>query len=365
MLQLQSLAKTYGTGARAHQALKGVDLEVRQGEFFTLVGPSGCGKTTALRCVAGLETPTSGDILLGGEPVFSSARRQMVPANRRDVSMVFQSYAIWPHMTVQQNVEFPLEVQRVPTAERRKRALQALEMVGLAAVAERPATNLSGGQQQRVSLARAIVRGAKLLLLDEPLSNLDAELRVQMRSELRQLQQQLGVTTLFVTHDQEEAMSMSDRVAVFDHGVLVEIGTPQELYMRPRHQFTATFLGLSDLLDCTVRQTSASEGRALLDTAIGPVLATAPNPVTGDNGRLLIRPEHIVLATGERMHALPSQNSYVGHITHASFSGRYVDYDVQVAGRALRVQTSSAAWHGAGTEVGLHLPPEHCVLLAA
>jgi iron(III) transport system ATP-binding protein len=235
-------------------------------------------------------------------------------------------------------------------------------MVGLSAMADRPATNLSGGQQQRVSLARAIIRGAKILLLDEPLSNLDAGLRVEMRRELRELQRLLGVTTLFVTHDQEEAMSMSDRVAIFNQGELVELGKPIDLYLRPAKHFTATFLGLADLIPCKVLETSPADGTALLDTSFGRVLSACPGAGVQDQRSLLIRPEHIVLdAIGGGFQ--PAVNVYQGVITSVSFGGRYVDYQVRLGDCTLAVQAPSLQVHEAGTRVAVHMPPERCVLL--
>ena len=235
-VELVGVVKNFG----AHRALDSIDLVVRPGEFVALLGPSGCGKTTALRALSGLELVDEGSILIDGVDVAS------VPTNKRDIGMVFQSYSLFPHMTVLQNVEFGLRMRKVPANERRSRAVEALEMVGLGRFAERFAHQLSGGQQQRVALARALVTRPRVLLLDEPLSALDAKVRVQLRDEIRRIQTELGITTVFVTHDQEEALAVANRVAVMRDGDIEQIGTPEELYATPATAFVADFVGLSN-----------------------------------------------------------------------------------------------------------------------
>jgi len=274
MLTLSELRMDYPLGYGTVAALQGISLEVAAGEFFTLLGPSGCGKTTVLRSIAGLETPTGGAIRIAGDTVFSAEQGINVPPNRRDISMVFQSYAIWPHMTVGANVAFPLEGTRLSRAERNAEVQRALDLVGLGGHAERPAPLLSGGQQQRVALARAFVKNAKLLLLDEPLSNLDAKLREQMRDELRDLQKRVGTTTVYVTHDQDEALAMSDRIAMMRDGRVVEIGSPEDLYLRPRKRFTAEFLGRTVKNPPTVSHCKPRSAPSLPPSA--PSLACAP-----------------------------------------------------------------------------------------
>ncbi|HXH33266.1 MAG TPA: ABC transporter ATP-binding protein [Plantibacter sp.] len=236
-VQFRSVVKDYGSGARA---LDGVSLTLAAGEFVALLGPSGCGKTTALRSLAGLEDITSGSVLIDGVDVVR------VPTNKRDLGMVFQSYSLFPHLTVLENVEFGLRMRKVRPAERRTRAEESLELVGLGHLGARYAHQLSGGQQQRVALARALVTRPRVLLLDEPLSALDAKVRVQLRDEIRRIQSELRITTLFVTHDQEEALAVADRVAVMRAGVIEQIGTPEELYSRPTSSFVAEFIGLSN-----------------------------------------------------------------------------------------------------------------------
>ncbi|HEY3167131.1 MAG TPA: ABC transporter ATP-binding protein, partial [Candidatus Binatia bacterium] len=240
-LEVRNLVKIFGKLT----AVDNVSFKVEQGEVVTLLGPSGCGKTTTLRMVAGFEKPNAGEVEIAGRVVVATNRRINVPPEKRDIGMVFQSYAIWPHMTVFENVAFPLNVRRANRQEIKRRVEETLELVGLANFSDRPAILLSGGQQQRVSLARALVYSPSILLLDEPLSNLDAKLREQMRIEIKRLQQQLGFTVLFVTHDQIEAMSLSTRIALMNQGRIEQIGAPQDVYEHPQTPFVEDFLGRS------------------------------------------------------------------------------------------------------------------------
>ncbi|MFM8556701.1 MAG: ABC transporter ATP-binding protein [Betaproteobacteria bacterium] len=360
MLQVDQLRKRYDrTDAKAF-AVQEVSFNVKPGEFFTLLGPSGCGKTTTLRSIAGLEMPDEGEIRIGEDTVFSSVRGIAVPVNRRNIAMVFQSYAIWPHMTVGQNVAFPLEATGVPTAEAARRIERALEMVGLAAFRDRPAPMLSGGQQQRVALARAFVKEARVLLLDEPLSNLDAKLREQMRVELRDLQRRVGTTAIYVTHDQEEAMSLSDRVAVMNDGRIVELAPPRALYLRPRTRFAAQFVGQADLLDCT---RVGSEGNAwIVDTPLGRLRTADCSDAEAGASKtsLLIRPEHIELRASPEN----GLNEVAGVIERLVFSGRIVEYIIRAGDRLVRVQGTSREIFEAGRQVVMSLPPEHCVVVS-
>jgi iron(III) transport system ATP-binding protein len=354
MLTVEGLEKRYDRTQADAFAVRDVSLAVAEGEFFTLLGPSGCGKTTTLRSVAGLEIPDVGEITIAGTTVFSSSRRIVLPVAKRDIAMVFQSYAIWPHMTVAENVRFPLEALGIAGADAVRRVDRALEMVGLAAFRDRPAPLLSGGQQQRVALARAVVKEARLLLLDEPLSNLDARLREQMRVELRDLQRRVGTTAIYVTHDQEEAMALSDRVAVMNEGRVVECAAPRDLYLRPRTAFAARFVGQADLLPCMVA--ARDSGVTWLDTPLGRI-ASAGEPPPGAVS-LLIRPEHIEFG-GDGVNVLD------GVIRRVVFSGRLVEYVVDVSpGVALRVQGTSATLRAEGGAVRLRLPPERCVMLS-
>lgn len=292
-VELDRLTKRFGATAAVH----GLSLSVGRGEFFTLLGPSGCGKTTTLRIVAGLVEPDEGRVLFDGRDVTR------LPPWDRNLGMVFQNYALWPHMTVFDNVAFGLVERRVPRGEVRRRVAEVLEKVGLAGMEGRFPSQLSGGQQQRVALARALVVRPGLLLLDEPFSNLDAKLRVQMRGELARLQRELGITTLYVTHDQEEALVLSDRMAVLDSGRLVQAGTPRELYENPRDVFVADFLGGANLLPAVVVRRGS--GEAEVEVAGGrlsvPLEAEA---APGEPVWLSVRPEHLELAAQGRPGAL-------------------------------------------------------------
>lgn len=289
LVQVRGLVKHYGKAV----ALRGIDLTVYDGEFLVLLGPSGCGKTTTMRCIAGLEEASSGTITVGGRVLFDAATGTDVPPNKRDMGMVFQSYALWPHKSVIQNVEFPLRMHKVPRAEVRSRAMEALHRVGLEGFENRSINTLSGGQMQRVALARAIVFNPRLLLLDEPLSNLDAKLRVRLRHELKEIQQALGVTSILVTHDQSEALGLADRIVVMDHGEIVQIGQPREMFKNPRNAFVADFLGMTNRVPVSV--TSSSGGVA------SGVIAGSSSPASGVDRRergdaeaiMCIRPDSV------------------------------------------------------------------------
>jgi len=279
-IEVENLEVLYGTVL----AVRGVSFNVLPGEQLTLLGPSGCGKTTTLRAVAGLEQPAAGEIRIGGQPVFSSGRKVNVPAEKRGLSMVFQSYAIWPHMTVFENVAYGLRVRRTPTGEIAEKVHRALDMVQMRQFADRRASQLSGGQQQRVALARAFVFQPSVLLFDEPLSNLDAKLRADMRIELRELQHRLGITSLYVTHDLEEALAMSDRIVVMRDGLVEQTGTPDEIYSLPRSAFVADFIGSANLIRGRARPDLASGDLVALETADGQVIygATYGRPAAAD-----------------------------------------------------------------------------------
>lgn len=354
MLKVENLQLTYRSGSLSHYALKGVSLSVERGEFFTLLGPSGCGKTTCLRSIAGLESPDTGRISIGGETVFLDGAA--TPTEKRDIAMVFQSYAVWPHMTVAQNVAFPLEMARVGRAERDERVRKALDMVGLTPYADRSATMLSGGQQQRVALARALVKNAKLILLDEPLSNLDAKLRDHMRVELRELQQRIDTTAIYVTHDQDEAMSMSDRVALMRAGELVELGDPSELYLRPRHRFTAEFLGQATFLPATFVQDE--EAGAVFTTAVGTVATTQRRYSEAGTHTLAIRPEHIHLGTAGEL-----PNGMDATVVSRIFSGRLLEYVVRIGDTILPAHATSRSLFNVGDQVKASVSMENWIVL--
>ena len=254
LVELDRLSKHFG----AEVAVRELNLAVAEGEFVTLLGPSGCGKTTTLRCIAGLEHPDAGEVRIDGRIVASAQRGIYLPPEDRNIGMVFQSYAVWPHMTVFDNVAFGLRIRRVERARMRALTMKALELVGLAHLADRYATKLSGGQRQRVALARAIAYEPKVILFDEPLSNLDAKLREQMRVELVRLQREVGITSIYVTHDQAEALVMSDRVVVMADGAIQQIGDPQTIYARPANRFVAKFIGVANLVDGVLLESNGS-----------------------------------------------------------------------------------------------------------
>ncbi|HEX5513614.1 MAG TPA: ABC transporter ATP-binding protein, partial [Gammaproteobacteria bacterium] len=303
--------------------LKDVNLDIKPGEFFAFLGPSGCGKTTLLRLIAGFNTCQSGRVLIGNNDVGR------LPPWKREVGMVFQSYALWPHMTIFRNVAFGLEERKVPRAEIKERVGQALELVGLSHLADRRPSQLSGGQQQRVALARTIVVRPKVLLLDEPLSNLDAKLRVQMRRELLNLQRELGLTTIFVTHDQEEANTMCDRIAVMYDGVVQQVGKPMELYDEPANLFVAGFLGTANVLDGEV----AAEGFRLPNGLVIPLSSGQP---IGPGSRLMFRPQTLQVEDADA-HLREGFIRMSGIITYREFLGASVRYTVQVGGQDVQV----------------------------
>jgi iron(III) transport system ATP-binding protein len=331
MIKLTGLIKRYPGRTVTANAVDGLDLEIPDGKLVSLLGPSGCGKTTTLRMIAGLERNDAGTIEIDGKVVSDPSRRTFLGADRRPIGIVFQSYAIWPHMTVLQNVMFPLRVGRtkVSRSEASRRALAALDMVGLANLAYRPAPDLSGGQQQRVALARALVREPKVLLLDEPLSNLDKGLRDQMRDQIRAVQQQLGITTVFVTHDQDEALAISDDVVVMNGGHIVERGLPQEIYTFPRNEFTARFLGVSNSLDGVVDSVSA-DGVAVRLGDLVLTCAKAGDVAKGDAVSVFLRPESVRLSRRE--------GPWEGTIEFSIYHGDCWDYHVRVGGQLLRVR---------------------------
>ncbi|UAJ78275.1 ABC transporter ATP-binding protein [Leifsonia sp. ZF2019] len=326
-VELRGLVRDFGGGV----GLNRLDLAAEPGELIALLGPSGCGKTTALRALAGLERVDAGSILVDGRDVTDE------PANRRDLGMVFQSYSLFPHLTAGQNVEFGLRMRKVPGAERRGRAAEALELVGLGAHGGRYAHQLSGGQQQRVALARALVTRPRVLLLDEPLSALDAQVRVQLREEIRRIQTELGITTFFVTHDQEEALAVADRVAVMRAGVIEQIGRPEELYLRPASAFVAEFVGLTNRIPATV----AGGRLTVLGQEVPLATAVADGPVTA-----YIRPEDVLLASA----------GHPGEVLTSSFLGALRRTRVRLAdGTELAVQHAAGELLAAGDRVTIAL----------
>jgi len=344
-------------------AVRGVSFAVRLGEQLTLLGPSGCGKTTTLRAIAGLEPPTSGEIVIGGTPVFSSVKRISVPAERRGLSMVFQSYAIWPHMTVFDNVAYGLRVRRMGGREIAEKVGSALDMVQMGDFAQRSASKLSGGQQQRVALARAFVFSPSVLLFDEPLSNLDAKLRAEMRIELRELQHRVGITSVYVTHDLEEALAISDRIVVMRDGVIAQIGSPFEIYNYPRNAFVADFVGSANLIRGRHRPERGRDGLIALETAGGTlVYGTAHGRPIGAEGVFSVRTIHLGLSR----EAPPAQaNVWPVRVRRSVFQGDFTQYQVDWEDRQLVVRCTAADPLAEGEQAYLTVDPRRCVLLEA
>ena len=342
-------------------AVRGVSFAVRLGEQLTLLGPSGCGKTTTLRAIAGLEPPTSGEIVIGGTPVFSSVKRISVPAERRGLSMVFQSYAIWPHMTVFDNVAYGLRVRRMGGREIAEKVGSALDMVQMGDFAQRSASKLSGGQQQRVALARAFVFSPSVLLFDEPLSNLDAKLRAEMRIELRELQHRVGITSVYVTHDLEEALAISDRIVVMRDGVIAQIGSPFEIYNYPRNAFVADFVGSANLIRGRHRPECGRDGLIALETAGGTlVYGTAHGRPIGAEGVFSVRTIHLGLSR----EAPPAQaNVWPVRVRRSVFQGDFTQYQVDWEDRQLVVRCTAADPLDEGEQAYLAVDPRRCVLL--
>lgn len=363
MISIEGLLKEFvDNQGEVKVAVDRLDLDIREGEFFTLLGPSGCGKTTTLRCVAGLERPTAGSISVGGRLVYRD--RVLVPTHDRRLGMVFQSYAVWPHMTVAENVGFPLTVgeEKVARAEIRRRVSETLELVGLGGLEERMATQLSGGQQQRLSLARALVRRPSLLLLDEPLSNLDAKLRDRMRAELRAIQKEVGITTLFVTHDQIEALSMSDRIAVMRDGRIEQLGSPKDIYHRPKSAFVAEFIGGANLVHG--RALGAGPGQVSVETPYGTIAGVAEVPVAaGDEVLIAVRVEDIVLHASKEAGAAERGSRLEGRIALALFTGSATDVLVALPGGGLQVRVPSRLDLRDGADVVAELPADHVRVL--
>jgi iron(III) transport system ATP-binding protein len=356
-IEVNDLVVRYGDVA----AVNGVSFTVAQGEHVTLLGPSGCGKTTTLRAIAGLEEPSSGTIRIDGTTVYSAGERRNVPAERRGVSMVFQSYAVWPHMSVADNVAYGLKVRKLPKTEIDEQVDRALGLVQMRGFADRSAALLSGGQQQRVALARAIAFSPTVLLFDEPLSNLDAKLRVEMRVELRELQRRLGVTSLYVTHDQEEALAISDRVVVMNIGGIEQLGTPEDIYNRPKTRFVADFVGSANLIAGRLGNGATAAGPVRFDAAGGLALdAWAVHAPQGGENCVAIRTAYIELAAGL---ANGKANAIQGTIRQRLFHGDFIQYIVDWPAGQLTIRRPPTEPFDEGAAVTVSFAPEHCVLL--
>jgi iron(III) transport system ATP-binding protein len=365
MLSVVGLNTEYrSTRGENIRAARDIGFDVEKGKFFTLLGPSGCGKTTTLRSIAGLERPSSGEIEVNGRVVFSSARNISVALNRRNFGMVFQSYAIWPHMTVFENAAFPLEVRGgIPKKTVRERVMRVLETMALDKLADREATQLSGGQQQRLALARAIVMEPELLLLDEPLSNLDAKLRERMRFELKRLQRELGLTTVYVTHDQAEALALSHEVAVMNEGRIVQIGSPRMIYEQPRDRFVAEFIGTSNFMDGTVLAAENTPALFRVRTGLGELIARSERALTtGELVTVSVRPENVeILETMSEART----NVFPATVDSKVFQGDFVVFQIRSCGMNLFARTHPSLRTPVGEAVHMRFDPQKCVVLAA
>jgi iron(III) transport system ATP-binding protein len=363
MVEIDRLRKNFGS----ELAVRDLSLSVKQGEFVTLLGPSGCGKTTTLRCIAGLERPDAGEIRIGSDVVAAPERGIYLVPEDRNIGMVFQSYAVWPHMTVFDNVAYGLRVRRAPADVIKQRTTRALELVGLPHLADRYATKLSGGQRQRVALARAIVYEPRVVLFDEPLSNLDAKLREQMRIELVRLQHEVGITSIYVTHDQSEALVMSDRVVVMDKGVIQQVGDPQTIYARPANTFVANFIGVANLMQgvllgrsgkyCDL-EISLGEGRAPLRIQA----AGGEDAVPGQALTLSLRPEDISIHF-QQPNGIVSGNLFEGEVIETIYLGSLLDCRVKVGRYEVGIQIDHYERIAPQQRVLLSFSPDHGLCL--
>jgi ABC-type Fe3+/spermidine/putrescine transport system ATPase subunit len=356
IIRVAGVVKRFG----AVTAVDRADLTVADGELFTLLGPSGCGKTTLLRLLAGFYRPDGGEIRFGDRVVSG------LPPYARNIGMVFQNYALWPHMTVAQNVSYGLRLRKVPVPEVRSRLDEGLRKVNLTGLESRYPGQLSGGQQQRVALARALVLNPDILLLDEPLSNLDAKIRVQVRAEIRKLQQELGITTIYVTHDQEEALTLSDRIAVFNQGRVLQVGPPKDLYERPANRFVADFIGINNLIEGSVESVDAAARRMRVATAFGEFSTVLDERLpAGARCIVCVRPENAVVdgAPAE------GRNAVSGRIAFAAYLGNTLRYDVDLGQGAVFKTDVGDPWHHkelpTGSEVRVSFPVTSTVAIPA
>jgi iron(III) transport system ATP-binding protein len=361
MLSVKALYTEYpNEHGQIVKAAQNVTFDVPEGKLFTLLGPSGCGKTTTLRSIAGLERPRAGEITINGKAVYSSATNTFIAPNMRKFGMVFQSYAIWPHMNVFKNASFPLEVgsKKLSKKEIETKVMRVLTAVGLDHLADREATKLSGGQQQRLALARALVMEPKLLLLDEPLSNLDAKLRERMRFELKRMQRELGLTTIYVTHDQSEALALSHEIAVMSEGQIVQIGSPRDIYERPNSKFVADFVGLTNFVDATVLGPDTAEGGYRVQTEIGQLSVSSLDTLhAGEEVLISVRPEDVNLSETRPEKA----NVLEGTVDFKVFLGEYVDFQVKIGNRQLLARVHPSLNTPVGEKIYLSMDPAKCV----
>lgn len=361
-VEIKKLVKTYGN----LNAVDNIDLTVKKGQFISLLGPSGCGKTTTLRCLAGLEKPTEGEIIVDGEVYNSDKKKIMLSPSQRDIGMVFQSYAVWPHMNVFDNIAYGLKMHKASKATIKKEVPKVIELVGLKGLAKKQVTKLSGGQQQRVAVARALIYNPKLLLFDEPLSNLDAKLREHMRLELTKLQHDIGITSIYVTHDQAEAMVISDEIVVMWNGKIEQIGNAKEIYTRPKTKFVADFIGVSNYLEGVVTNfrdgtkkygnVKATDGKKNYE-----IECIMPNKIEkGEKVVVFFRPESISIikeTEGKKINILK------GKIKQLIYLGNYWDYRIEVGNKEIRMQGSISEKFEKNEEVLIKIDHKQCVCI--
>lgn len=359
-IQITALKKYYHSEGKTIKALDGVDLIIPANKIFTLLGPSGCGKTTLLRSIVGLETPDEGEIRIGDTIVWSSDKQIDVPTEKRGLGMVFQTYAIWPHMNVFNNVAYPLQNMKLPKDEIVSRVEKTLRFVQLEGFGSRPATRLSGGQQQRVALARALVAEPKVILFDEPLSNLDAKLREETRKELRTFLSELAITAVYVTHDRIEALALSDQIGVMRSGHIIEIGEPKKIYFDSEHQFVADFIGRSNLLPVTIENQGESYTEVV--SSIGNVLCARKEFPADAEITLCIRPEFVDLIEPGEKETL--QNVFTGIMKTMVFVGEVYESEIQIGDQLIMVKVDPDSNVQEGDEVVVAIDPDHCLLVS-
>jgi len=356
-IEIQNLFKRF----KKVVAVNRIQLEVKKGEMLTLLGPSGCGKTTTLRCIAGLEKPEEGDIVIDGKPMLSKG---FVQPSKRGIGMVFQNYAVWPHMRVINNIVYGLKIQKLSKQKIQEKAQQVLELVGLDGLEDRYPAQLSGGQQQRVALARALVGNPKVLLLDEPLSNLDAKLREELRFEIKSLVRRMGITSVYVTHDQAEAMVISDRIAVMDAGNVVQLGTAQEIYKKPVNRFVADFIGTMNFMSGEVVGTAEEKDVGYVRTEFSEKLLCNWSGHTeissGEKVYASIRPEDVEVFSEPPQ---DKENLFKGIIVHKAYLGNFLNFFIRVNDTMIRVQVPHHLTHEEGEELYLFLNPQKCMIL--
>ena len=361
-IQVKGLRKHYASEGKIIKALDDVDLSIPANTIFTLLGPSGCGKTTLLRCIVGLETPDAGEIRIGDEIVWSAQKKIYVPTEKRKLGMVFQTYAIWPHMNVFNNVAYPLQTQKVSKDEIRERVAKTLAFVQLAGFENRPATKLSGGQQQRVALARALVAEPGVILFDEPLSNLDAKLREETRKELKEFLSELKITAIYVTHDRVEALALSDVIAVMRAGSIVEQGGPKKIYFDAESRFVADFIGRANLVAATVGEQTADA--TIVESSLGKLICKKTDNPVGTQLTLCLRPEFISPQAGSFKDSAAGRNIIQGKIETLVFVGDAYEGEIRAGDNLLLARINPETKLSVGEEVFFEMDPKHCLLVS-